>query len=444
MAFDYTVRQCAERLGVTEQRVHQLIKEGLLPAEFIAGRYFVDEGAVEARAIASPAPGRPPKRLKQDPRCFTLMNRTHEVFDFTFDAASNEFVEVTDISDPERAPLGMMSPRGKKASLSALTYWWRHRSIPISRAGMDAKLSELGISDPSRIPFDSLGLSLSDQYWIRPEGSAIHWEAINFFYNPFAEMRMNDWLDQVGLDSPDNTSEGQLSKRWIYREGSPVLLKGGTTRNQEPYNEAVATRLHQRLLSPEDFTPYEIEHLPNGEAASACTTFVTDEEEYIPAYYVMRTRPKEGRHSAYQHYLECCARLGVEDAELALAKMIVTDDILGNTDRHLRNFGLIRNVETMEYRIAPLFDTGNSLLCDKPDAALRSGDLSFSTKPFSDDPNQQLRLVNDFSWLSLDALTGFAQQAEEVLAQNPDLEERLPFIEQFIEERITRIRIIAS
>lgn len=444
MAFEYTIKQCAERLGISEARVGQLIKEGMLPAEYIAGRYFVDEDAVEARAASAPRAGRPPKKLKEIPQRFTLMNREHEVFEFVYDDYSDEFTEVAKVFDPSRAPLGIISPRGKKVSLSALTYWWKHRSIPLSRNGMDAKLAALGVSDPSRLPFKSLGLSLSDQYWIRPEGTDLDWGSINFFNNPFLDMEVGSWLDQVGLRSPDNTSEGELSKRWVRKKGVPALLKGGKATNQEPYNEVVASRLYQRLLSPEDYVPYELVQLADGTTVSACNDFLNDNEEYIPAYYVMKIRTKQGSASDYQHYLDCCSRLGAEGVEAALAKMIVTDDLLANTDRHFRNFGLIRNIDTMEYRPAPLFDTGNSLLNDKPADALAAGDLSFSTKPFASEPNQQLRLVNDYSWLDMGVLEGFAEEACEILAANPALEQRLPTIKQLIEQRISRLAVIAS
>ena len=33
----------------------------------------------------------------------------------------------------------------------------------------------------------SLGLSLSDQYWVKPESSNARWKDVNFFTNPFDE-----------------------------------------------------------------------------------------------------------------------------------------------------------------------------------------------------------------------------------------------------------------
>ncbi|MEG0823474.1 MAG: hypothetical protein RR929_01490 [Erysipelotrichaceae bacterium] len=42
--------------------------------------------------------------------------------------------------------------------------------------------------------------------------------------------------------------------------------------------------------------------------------------------------------------------------------MLVIDYIMLNEDRHLRNFGVIRNVETLDWiKVAPIYDTGQSL-----------------------------------------------------------------------------------
>ncbi len=41
--------------------------------------------------------------------------------------------------------------------------------------------------------------------------------------------------------------------------------------------------------------------------------------------------------------------------------MIVLDYIIANEDRHLNNFGLLRNAETLEwYGFAPIYDSGSS------------------------------------------------------------------------------------
>ena len=202
------------------------------------------------------------------------MNRTHEVLSFRYDEAAGAFVDAGDIVDPARAPLGMISPRGRKVSKDALSFWWKHRCIPGTREGIDAKLAELGVDSPARIPFKSLGLSLSDQYWIRPENCEIAWEDVNYFDNDFCEMRSGrGWLDGVGLDSPDNTSEGELPKKWVCDGAKRLLVKGGSVLNQEPFNEAAASALYSRLLAPDEYVKYRLESRAGG-AVCICENFV--------------------------------------------------------------------------------------------------------------------------------------------------------------------------
>ena len=189
------------------------------------------------------------------------MNRDHEVLAFRFDASTGEFLDADEIIDAKRAPLSIMSPRGTKASRAALSYWWSHRAIPKARHGIEAKLAELGIADTYDLPFKSMGLSLSDQYWIKPYGSKIRWSDINYFENDFAEAPVEEWMADVGLDSPDNTSDGVLSKRWVCRNGERCLLKGGTLLDQEPYNEVIATELFSRLLSDGRLRPLHADRM---------------------------------------------------------------------------------------------------------------------------------------------------------------------------------------
>ena len=93
---------------------------------------------MEARRNAAPKAGRPPaSSSKGDVGRYVLMNRTHEVLSFRYDEAAGAFVDAGDIVDPARAPLGMISPRGRKVSKDALSFWWKHRCIPGTREGIE-------------------------------------------------------------------------------------------------------------------------------------------------------------------------------------------------------------------------------------------------------------------------------------------------------------------
>ena len=54
-----TTRDAAERLGVTQTRVQQLILDGRLPDEKMGRDYFIRES--DLKLVANRKPGRPPK-----------------------------------------------------------------------------------------------------------------------------------------------------------------------------------------------------------------------------------------------------------------------------------------------------------------------------------------------------------------------------------------------
>lgn len=65
-------------------------------------------------------------------------------------------------------------------------------------------------------------------------------------------------------------------------------------------------------------------------------------------------------------------------------RMIVIDFLVGNEDRHLNNFGVISNRDTGEFRMAPIFDNGLSLL--EHDRRYLGAPLQFSLKKMDGKP----------------------------------------------------------
>ncbi len=444
MDFDLvSTAEAAEILGVTPQRVTQLIRNKQLDATMIGGNWLVDRASVEARrSSVSQKGGRPRVGMSRDEVTFTLMNREHEIRQVIYSRKRKEFTHVEAFIDKDHAPLGVFGQRGVSDAV-AFDMWWRGRGIPATRTGIQRILDEAGVLVPEELAMRNLGLSLSDQYWIRPKGVQLAWEDINFFNNDFGKVSEATAphcpVSTSAGAHPDNTSDGNLSKRWVMQGEKRVLTKGGGANNQEPYNEVVATALHKRMLLADD--EYVSYHLVNssGTAQCACEDFLSDEEEFVPAIYVDSLLPERNDLNHFQHYVQCCNSLGVDGTKLALYKMIVCDDIIANSDRHYRNFGIIRNVETLACRPAPLFDSGSCLWFNTPLADLKRGEFSFQSKQFDPNPARQLLLVDDMSWFEPECLDGFVDQAIEILAANPMLSERLPFIRRSLERRVARI-----
>ena len=112
-----------------------------------------------------------------------------------------------------------------------------------------------------------------------------------------------------------------------------------------------------------------------------------------------------------------------------LDRMIVLDYLIGNTDRHFRNFGLIRDADSLEWiGSSPLFDCGASLGYNVLTENLSSYRPT-PCKPFRDSFHDQLMLVKDMSWIDPyaldDALSVARKTLDEIWDDTMDERKRL-------------------
>lgn len=346
------------------------------------------------------------------------MHKNIPVADLALDTASGVIISIGAVYEAAHAPVGVPAREGSM-DRGSLNEWWRGRAIPASRSGIRAALSELGVSAPELLLEKCLGLSLSDQYWIRPAGSSLLWENVNFFDNPFSEDVGNILFGkepgsaEISLMSPDNTSDGWLRKKWKIIDGKRCLIKGGSgAARQEPYNEALASRIMDRLDIPH--VSYSL-LLEEDYPYSVCEDFITPDTELISAWNIMKTAKKPNHVSVYRHYLDCCSRLGIGGAKDAVNRMLALDYLIVNEDRHLKNFGVVRRADTLEYiGAAPIYDSGTSLWFDRPLPMIHARAKAVC-KPFKNSHDEQIRLVTDFSWLDFSALNGIDEELREIV-----------------------------
>ena len=348
----------------------------------------------------------------------TLMHKRIAVAQMEVDDATGLIQKIGTVYAPEHFPVGITVKKGA-ADRAALNEWWADRSIPASRSGVREALETLEITSTKMLLVCCYGLSLSDQYWICPEGSGLTWETINFFDNDFSD-DIGDVLfgadkkaDALDFSSPDNTSDGNLKKRWKIIGGKRCLVKGGSNPfRQQPFNEVIAAEIMERLSIPH--VPYEVTW-NKGAPYSVCEDFVTRDTELIPAWRILKTQKKSNSVSVYQHFVNCCEGLGIRDAVPFLDRMIVLDYIIANEDRHFNNFGMLREAETLKWiGFAPIYDSGSSLGYDKMPMQIRS-EKDVVCKPVKNHHAEQLKLVSDFSWIDFDRLEDVDELIESVL-----------------------------
>ena len=386
---------------------------------------------------------------------YVLKHKNVAVAEIQLDEATGGISAIGSVYDERHVPVGVSVKKGR-LDRASLNEWWRGRAIPASRDGIKEALLELRLATTQNLLDKSLGLSLSDQYWICPAGSDTDWSRLNFFDNDFSEDVGNVLLgkgssgEEISLMSPDNTSDGWLKKKWAIIDGKRCLVKGGSGAiQQEPYNEVLASRLMKRLGIPH--VPYTLmiqEEYPY----SVCENFITPQTELVTAWYVMQTRQKQNHVSVYQHYVNCCEALGIPGIVDALDRMLVVDYLIANEDRHQNNFGVVRNAETLEWiGAAPIYDSGSSLWFSKP-AALISATGKITCKPFKQDHNEQIKLVTSFDWLELSKLYDIEDEFREILRGSLFIDEvrkdalcsalrkRIEMLDEFVHSRAPHVR----
>lgn len=379
---------------------------------------------------------------------FTLMNKNKKVFDFEYNDEDHLIVGFErNYPDNEKyAPFGLI--KNDSIDKNSFNKWWKNRQIPASRNGLKEILNKSGIYDEDN--FDLLDakvycLSLSDQYWVKKYNENILWENINFFDNEFSEdigkvLFSGETSLNLNLNTPDMTSNGNYEKRWKIINGDRYLIKaGGKMINQEPFNEVIATKLYERILNADEYVKYELTY-DNGKAVSICKNFITANTELIPAWKIDEYYEVEKNENKYEHYIRCLNKLNIPNANLLVDKMLICDFILANKDRHFNNFGVIRNVETLEFeKVAPIFDNGCSLWFDENDMYV--GEF-FLTKPFEEYEKKQLSLVKNIGWLDISKLDGFEEEVKEILSSNKLLSNER--IEKIIKQIKSRIEYVSK
>ena len=346
---------------------------------------------------------------------YTLMHKNIKVADLSLDEETGSIVEIGEIYNFAHLPIGTTKDN-LSADRALLNKWWTDRSIPASRDALEI----LRVSAPKLLLAKCYGLSLSDQYWVKPINSDLEWESVNFFDNDFSE-DVGDILfgkakdsENISLNSPDNTSDGCLKKRWKIINQKRCLLKAGSLPyEQQPFNEAIASLIMDKLNV--DHVNYSV-IIDDEKPYSVCEDFISSDTELVTAWKILQKFPKPNHLSVYQHYINCCNSLGIEDIVDKINQMIVVDFIIANEDRHLNNFGLIRNANTLEWiGVAPIFDSGSSLGYDKVTPNMDKQSL-IVCKPFKKTHFEQLRLVTSFDWIDFDALKNIDNEILSILS----------------------------
>ena len=253
----------------------------------------------------------------------------------------------------------------------SLVFWLKNRGIPVTRDNISTELKLSNIPDTFTLMLLNNGLSLTDHYWLKERGSNETWASINLYTNQFKSNYSLDLKDDIKDISgktnfiPSASLKGDLKKKWIIdTNGIRRLVKGnyGNTCRQS-ICEVLATNIHY-LQNKIRYTPYSLINISsNGQRiiGCECPNFTSVTTEFIPAIDIVNMYKKPNNLSYYEFFIQICLSHGI-DVRSFMEYEIMTDFIISNSDRHLNNFGILRDSSTLQWLgYAPLFDSGNSM-----------------------------------------------------------------------------------
>ena len=378
-----------------------------------------------------------------------FLNKNRPLMELDIDIQTSYVKEILHVYDKEAMPLAMFSEDVNQLSKN-FTEWWRSRSIPATRAGLRKRMERLPYLNLQEIINQSFGLSLSDQYWIRPvHMNDLKWEDVNYFTNDFSPDYGKYFLGELDEDftdvmhlnrrSPDVTLDGKIKKRWIIQDGERYLIKNGTLPYvQEPFNEKIASEVLSHMSVP--YVPYDIIER-NGRYFSSCKDFIDTNHEYVSAYYLASSLHATEKINSEILLKEAIEKYEIPNTEHFIDQMLCLDYMIMNEDRHWTNFGFVRNVETLKFEgPAPIFDNGNSLwykmnhISEYYDHA-----LTFRKKH-----QKQIRLVKSFDGIDFDAISKMSDCISKILKQNKNIDTgRIKMIAEHFTQRVHALHQLA-
>ena len=357
-----------------------------------------------------------------------LMNKNTEVLVAEYNTVSKFFDRIIEVKNIDYAPYILKSFYIKDdindtPFRTNLSEWFRGRGIPSWRDKLDLLLHRLDISAPTELLDKAFGLSLSDQYWLKPYDSDIKYDDINFFDNDFdyaefleASLSLNSKIvkKETSLITPNNTTDGMLKKAWIIEDGTRYLLKGGY-KNEilQPFNEVLASMICDRLGF--NHVPYTLD-VYKDTVVSKCPCFINKDTELITAYQIRNDMKRHDNTDDYEEYIKKLEENGISNAREKIENMYILDFLIMNEDRHLNNFGIIRDVNTLKWLdVAPIFDNGMALNIQSYDdeelIISGMGRLFYEVKPF----DEIIKVINNIKRIDASKLSDIPEEFDKLL-----------------------------
>ena len=171
---------------------------------------------------------------------------------------------------------------------------------------------------------------------------------------------------------------------------------------------------------------------------SKCPCFITKDTELITCQQIRSNMIRHNNKDDYEDYINILELNGIKDARTKIENMYILDFLIMNEDRHLNNFGIIRDVNTLEWLdVAPIFDNGQSLNIDYYDTEEMhisgEGKLFYEIKSF----DEIIKVVKDIKRIDIDKLNDLPEWFDNLL-------HKYQYITGYSDIRINRLCILLN
>ena len=271
--------------------------------------------------------------------------------------------EISKVIEPSLIPLHFLF-----AEDPSLKSWLRQRSLDTSRTNSRFVLRELDSdkADITQIVLSVNAATITDNFWIKENGSEKTYEQTRFHQDHLAKVALLGSSAGIVVPpdhhSPELTNTGTFEKCWHLENGQWWLYKKGNPEHtfSELAAQSIGRYLNINMAIYQYVSRNEIGNIFDGRAPASLSVVKT--LDFTGGVFNFEPAADLGcsRDDAVKNY-QILKRLSPAAAQ-EYKKMVLLDTLTYNIDRHLFNFGVLRDQTTGQVvSLAPIFDHNLSL-----------------------------------------------------------------------------------
>ena len=271
--------------------------------------------------------------------------------------------EISKVIEPSLIPLHFLF-----AEDSSLKSWLRQRSLDTSRTNSRFVLRELDSdkADITQIVLSVNAATITDNFWIKENGSEKTYEQTRFHQDHLAKVALLGSSAGIVVPpdhhSPELTNTGTFEKCWHLENGQWWLYKKGNPEHtfSELAAQSIGRYLNINMAIYQYVSRNEIGNIFDCRAPASLSVVKT--LDFTGGVFNFEPAADLGcsRDDAVKNY-QILKRLSPAAAQ-EYKKMVLLDTLTYNIDRHLFNFGVLRDQTTGQVvSLAPIFDHNLSL-----------------------------------------------------------------------------------